>query len=70
MNRAEQILAFADNVVLIGRQEKIIIIACIRLASAEAQIGLKVNYSKTKFIETSINIINISINDVNIEKVN
>jgi hypothetical protein len=73
LHKSVQILAYADDVVIIGRYEKAVKGALNGLEMAAQNMGLMVNYDKTKYLETSSKPIKekyIRINNTDIQQVN
>jgi hypothetical protein len=72
LHKSIQILAYVDDIVIIERYERAIKEAFIQLETATRQMGLMINYDKTKYVELSNNPIRencITMNNHNIEKV-
>ena len=51
MNKSLQMLAYADDIVLIGRTRNVVTEAFVRLETAARKYGLQINYDKTKYME-------------------
>jgi hypothetical protein len=58
-NRSTQILAFADDIVIVGRSMRDMVQCFTRLADAASELGLVVNEEKTKYMLVSKNPRNI-----------
>jgi sorting nexin-29 len=53
LHRSVQIVACADDVVVVGRNENAVKDAFNRLDMAAQKMGLMINYDKTKYMETT-----------------
>jgi hypothetical protein len=72
LHKSVQILAYADDTVITGGQERAIKEAFIQTERAAKQMGLMMNYDKTKYMELSNSPTRencIIINNHNIEKI-
>jgi hypothetical protein len=70
LHKSVQILAYADDTVIIGRYERAMKEAFVQLETVAKQMGLMINYDKTKYMEVSNSPIREKyiINNHNIEK--
>jgi hypothetical protein len=53
LHKSVQILASADDIVIIGRYERALKEAYIHLETVAKLVGLMINYDKTKYMELS-----------------
>jgi hypothetical protein len=71
LHKSEQILAYEDDIVIIGKYERVVRGAFAQSETAATQMGLMINYDKTKYMELSNSPTrdNYIISNHNIEKV-
>jgi hypothetical protein len=67
-NKTIQILAYADNIVLIGRNTGVLIEAIINLSKAAEETGLIISLQKTKYMEVIKRLSNSRLLKVNDQK--